>query len=271
MVITDLDGTLLNSTGNLSRRNWEALERLSENNIFIVIATGRSIFSVNKVIPGDCPIDYIVFSSGAGIYDWSRDKIIDSTHLSPELVKQSAMEFHCRNINYFIHAPIPENHIFDYYIFDDRNGTDAWDRIRNYQEFANRIDNISNYCFNNSCQVIGVSQSRSEIYESINKALPSLNVIRTTSPLDQKSLWIEVLPKNVSKASGCQKLCDQLGLNKSHTLGIGNDYNDLDLLNWVGNSFVVGNAPSDLKEKFNIIDENDKDGFSKLIDLKIGD
>ena len=66
MVITDLDGTLLNSGRIVSPENRRALERLGELGVVRVIATGRSLFSFNKVIERDFPVDYLLFSSGGG-------------------------------------------------------------------------------------------------------------------------------------------------------------------------------------------------------------
>ena len=268
MIITDLDGTFLDSSSKISCRNRETVNWLAKNDIITVIATGRSLYSLNQVVPSDLPIDYVVFSSGGGIYDWAKQKLIDFKNLSPEFAKQSAMEFHNREIDYFIHSPIPGNHIFDYYIFDKSGETDSWQRINNYREFANRIDNISDYRFANACQVIGIAQDDLQTYNSIKNALPFLNVIRTTSPLDKKSLWIEVLPQNVSKASACQKLCQKLNIPVAKTIGLGNDHNDVDLLNWVGEPFLVGNSAPDLQNQYNVIDSNDNNAFSKLVKAK---
>ena len=269
MIITDLDGTLLNSSGSISPRNREALEQLAQTEIITVIATGRNLYSLRQVVPAELPIDYIVFSSGAGIYDCQKREIVESHDLAPDFAKQSAMEFHARSIDYFIHSPIPENHFFDYYIFDQNADTDAWERIENYRKFATPINDITEYCFRNSCQVIGISQANPQNYSSIKKALESLSVIRTTSPLDKKSLWIEVLPPDVSKALACAKLCQKLNIKRGQTIGIGNDYNDLDLMKWVGEPFLVANAAQSLQKSFPVIDSNDRDGFGKLIESKI--
>lgn len=265
MVITDLDGTFLNSAGQISAVNRKTMEELAESNIITVFATGRSLYSYQQVIPASLPVDFIVFSSGAGIYECRTKKIVDSNTIDSGFVKQSVNVLHRHRIDFFIHREIPENHFFDYFLFDNSNKTDAWQRIKNYNEFATPINNISNYNFSNSCQVIGITQNVPELCDSIKLELPYLNVIRTTSPLDKESLWIEIFPKQVSKAKACRKLCKLLGVKRNKTLGIGNDFNDLDMLNWVAQSYVVGNAPKKLTKQFPRIETNDNDGFSKLI------
>ena len=69
IVFTDLDGTLLNSDQHPGRRDLEMLHRLGEQGIVRVIVTGRNLFSLSKVLGDDFPVDYVIFSTGAGILD----------------------------------------------------------------------------------------------------------------------------------------------------------------------------------------------------------
>ena len=67
LFITDFDGTLLRSDRTFSDDDLEALHRLGRLNICRVIATGRSIFSFNTVVGPDLPLDFVIFSTGAGM------------------------------------------------------------------------------------------------------------------------------------------------------------------------------------------------------------
>ena len=75
MVITDLDGTLANPEQKISQADLDTLKRLGEMDIIRVIATGRSLYSAIKILDKNLPIDYLLFSSGAGILSW---KTVDS-------------------------------------------------------------------------------------------------------------------------------------------------------------------------------------------------
>jgi hydroxymethylpyrimidine pyrophosphatase-like HAD family hydrolase len=66
LFVTDLDGTLLRSDRTFAQSDLKALHRLGELHIIRVIATGRSIFSFNTVVDSALPIDYVIFSTGAG-------------------------------------------------------------------------------------------------------------------------------------------------------------------------------------------------------------
>jgi hydroxymethylpyrimidine pyrophosphatase-like HAD family hydrolase len=63
-------------------------------------------------------------------------------------------------------------------------------------------------------------------------------------------------------------LCDHLSISYSQTLGIGNDYNDLDMFEFVAHPYLLGNSPSSLKKIYPLVSEtNNQSGFSKVLEL----
>ena len=81
MVVTDLDGTLLDSRGELSAANRATLEALGGRGVVRVVATGRNLYSALGTLPADMPINYLVFASGAGTLEWSSRELLDARHL----------------------------------------------------------------------------------------------------------------------------------------------------------------------------------------------
>ncbi len=80
IIFIDLDGTLIGDNRKVSERNLNSLQRAGDLGITRVIATGRSLFSFRKSIPLDFPIDYLIFSSGAGVMDWKTQQLIYEEH-----------------------------------------------------------------------------------------------------------------------------------------------------------------------------------------------
>ncbi|MCK5731229.1 MAG: HAD hydrolase family protein, partial [Draconibacterium sp.] len=76
LVATDLDGTFLKNDQSISNKNIDALSGLGNAEIVRVVATGRNLRKVKDVLNDDIPFDFIVFSSGAGVYDWKEKKHI---------------------------------------------------------------------------------------------------------------------------------------------------------------------------------------------------
>ncbi len=263
MVITDLDGTLLNTNREVSLEDMKSLYWLGENNIIRVIATGRNFFSLKKVLKDNFPIDYLIFSSGAGVYNWKKKSLMHSQNLPAYEVEQISKILIKNQVDFMIHEMIPENHKFLYHRSNHYN-PDFERRINIYHEFAFELDANSEK-FNHACQILAVFPNNIELFKNIEKQFDDIKIIRTTSPLDGDSIWMEIFPKTVSKGHGIQWLCNNISISSSKTLSIGNDFNDIDMLEFTSQKYVVANAPSELRERFPICASNDENGFSDVI------
>ena len=60
--------------------------------------------------------------------------------------------------------------------------------------------------------------------------------------------WLDLAPVGVSKASGLSYVVDQLGLEPSDVLAIGDGRNDVEMLTWAGRGVAMGHAPDEVKE-----------------------
>ena len=105
-----------------------------------------------------------------------------------------------------------------------------------------------------------------DMVADVRRVLSGLSVIQTTSPLDHTSTWIEVFHPDVSKSGTVAWLAAKLDVDQIDTLAIGNDYNDQDLLEWAADSFVVENAPQDLKARFQTVASNNDGGVAEAIE-----
>jgi hypothetical protein len=89
------------------------------------------------------------------------------------------------------------------------------------------------------------------------------SVIKATSPLDGKSLWIEIFAPSVSKSKAAKWLAETCGVVRDMVCAVGNDYNDEDLLRWAGQSFVVANSPQVLQTQFKTVASNNNGGVAE--------
>lgn len=268
MVVTDLDGTLLSSNSDYSAKNLSILHDLGTRGVIRVIATGRSPYSADKVIPNNFPIDYLIFSSGAGIIRWSDKSIVYANELNAIKVQGIIDVLVNQNVDFMVHEPIPQNHIFHYY-FSGSSNPDFDRRLSVYKDFSSPL--ILGVPYPDSAtQIIAVLPPKPELFYSLEGKLSGVKIIRATSPLDGESIWMEVFPEGISKGHSVDWLCKFLGnIQPNEILAIGNDYNDLDLLNYSTNSYLVANAPDELKSKFNVVASNDESGFAEAVEKVI--
>jgi HAD superfamily hydrolase (TIGR01484 family) len=265
MVVTDLDGTLLHRSGSLGKQDAESLQMLGDRGVLRVIATGRSLYSAYRVLSSETPIDYLVFSSGAGIMEWKSQRIVREHTMEATDVREAAELLLNMDMEFMIHDPIPENHWFHYF-GTGHNNPDFIRRLNIYRDFATPAIGAE-FTYRRACQIVAVEPDGGlrSAYKDIAKKLKSLTVIRTTSPIDGKSTWIEILPPSVSKSLAAEWLRLEHDIPAQQVLAVGNDYNDLDLLTWAHHRYVVGNAPDELKAQFKSVSTNLENGFSDAV------
>lgn len=264
MIVSDLDGTLLSPEQGFRAPDLAGLVRCGDAGIVRVVATGRTLYSARRVLPSDFPIDYLAFSSGAGILDWRTGKLLQARALTAAEVEDAVRVLHRCGVSFMVHEPIPENHRFRYH--DAGCGsTDFRRRCELYREFAIPFE-IGTDSLGPACQALAIAPPDAVQPETVQRALPGLSVIRATSPLDGQSVWIEVFPQGVSKGSAAAWLAAELGLARETTLGLGNDYNDLGLLEWTAHSYVVANAPAALRARYCVTRSNREGGLSAVLD-----
>ena len=90
MLVCDLDGTLLVHGAPFDPLDLRTLRALGADGVVRVIATGRALATAQKVIAADFPIDYLIFSSGAGIMDWRTQELLLAHTMQPVEVAVAA-------------------------------------------------------------------------------------------------------------------------------------------------------------------------------------
>ena len=86
LVAIDLDGTLLNSLGEVSQNTRKALLNAKEKGIEIVLSSGRTIDSVKNLAIELGVDNYLISGNGSVVYDIHKDEIIYDRFLNKEQV-----------------------------------------------------------------------------------------------------------------------------------------------------------------------------------------
>ncbi len=261
-VVTDLDGTVTSSNSKISSLNYLAFEKLRKAGIKIIVATGRNYDSVFEVLKKEDQLDFVVFSAGAGIIDWQQQKVIASNYILYQEIIPLIEELEKFKLDYLIHKEPPFNH---YFIYKSHN----FDNL----DFKNRYSMHQKFIIKNPKELKKVSLVLAILHNHDEKIIDIFkekfgqifNIVKTTSPLNHQNIWLEIYPKSSSKIKGSLKILEMLNIPKEQVLAIGNDYNDLDFLEFFNSSFVVENAPDELKKRFRTTRKNTDNGFYHLM------
>lgn len=253
-VVIDLDGTLLNDERKVGSEDLNTLYNLGKKNICRIIATGRSLYSFNEVLPEDFPIDYLIFAAGAGIMDFKTKKIIKTYSIPSLEVKKIAKKLDALKVDFQLRNTIPDSHKYYYKRYLKENPD--FDRLNShYKKDIYLLNNFED--LPDAARFIIISPDN-KIVNLIEDEFSEFSIIRASSPIDNKSVWMEIYPLNVNKGNSLKYLCKKLSINTHEAIGLGNDYNDVHFLDITGKSFMVKNAPENLKNIYiNTVSNNE--------------
>lgn len=267
LVATDLDGTFLRNDSTISSGNLKALHELGEDGILRVAATGRNLHKVNQVLNEHIPFDFVVFSSGAGVMNWKSKKLIYHQNLKESSSTKLLEYFVLEDLNFHAFYPVPDNHM--HYYYRGKEPCEEFDRYFHFNKaYANEISKID-LPVTELCQFLVILKENEDRFEKlkndIEKLCPEIRVIRASSPITDGYIWLEIFHKSVSKGNGVNEICKLEKINKKYTLGLGNDYNDFDLLEFVEHSFLTENSPKKIRHKYPLMPSNEEDAFATLV------
>ncbi len=262
-LVIDFDGTLLRSDSTLAAEDLGALEAAGRRGAVRVLATGRSLFSLRRTLAGrSLPLDYIVFSTGAGLARAADEEVLEARSLTPSQVGRAAEALTARGLCFMIHEPIPGNHRF------------AWSAAAEVPpDFPRRLALYEGHCrplpgpaagFGPAAQLLAIlPPGRSA--DGLREDLGDLSVVNATSPLDHASTWVEVFAPGVSKGAAVARLAAGLDGDAAASLAVGNDYNDEDILAWAGTARVTANAPEGMRRRHPVVPGNDHGGVAAAV------
>ena len=96
---------------------------------------------------------------------------------------------------------------------------------------------------------------------------------RTEYPARDLSI-LDLLPRGVSKGWALERLAAHLGVDRRETMAIGDNWNDVDMLEWAGQAVLMGNAAQELRTMAKMrgwkqAPPNDEDGVAVVLERAI--
>lgn len=264
LYLSDLDGTLLNRKTALTPNTVAILNTLMEQGLCFSIATARSRSSALPVIEGLHLTNPGVFHNGTFLMEPETGTILSSQVFSLE----QQMTIH-RLLNRYRIPPVcyaflegrerlsyrtgEQSVGMEYYLYNRRNDP----RMRACGSEEELFDGDIYYF---TC--IGSKEELLPIYEEV-KTLKDFRCI-FQQELYRPEYWLEIMPKNASKAHGMQKLKELLHCDR--VVVFGDALNDLPMFEAADEAYAVANAADELKQAATgIIGSNEQDGVANWL------
>ena len=244
LIASDLDGTLFNKKGELSKQNYDAIKTLYEIGVYFVPTSGRSYGEMPKVLKENPYIRYYIGSDGSTIYD-KKTNTTHSLSLPRELSHFILDKFFEYPVNMMLHA---DN---DSYVDADRHNVDDY-KAHNYSE------NWVNFVFETNKPVGNFKEfaytkdveSFVTFFKNHNDLLACKDFFGVHPELlvaQSNKYNLEVFWKNAGKGNAVLKLAEILGIDKSETIAVGDSTNDLTMIKAAGLGLAMENAVDELK------------------------
>lgn len=245
LIATDLDNTVLHQ-GCLVPGTKEAFIKAGENGIEVVVATGRGLLGIPNEIREIKNVKYAITSNGACIHNIQTGERIRQYTLSEDTVTKLVdigNEFNC---TYEIFVDGKGYVSMDYYKDPVKYGMSETltDYIHTYRVPVNDLGafinshkgDIENFAF--------VLKSH-ELHLAVDKAVSQRceDVFVTSSD----DWWVEVMDAESGKGKGLKHICEFLGIDLKDAAAFGDATNDLEMMEYAGYSFAVGNANDECK------------------------
>ena len=315
LIAIDIDGTLLNSQGQVSERNRAALKAAHEEGVEIVIATGRRHTYAMRVLR-DLNLheaNAVVSSNGTVIRT-----IGSATLLHRRQFPVSTARWLCDHL-----GPYRDTAVFT---FDkvDSSGEDlrgalvcevsnilhssvsGW--MRANEPYIRHVDHIGELFAHSPQQrshtAVAVAESdedeaagpiqamlcgtveRMVAAEALLAAHPAVAgvgesvfdgceiVLHRTAYPERDLVILDILPAGCSKASALEHLAELRGCTLADVLAIGDNWNDLPMLEAAGQAVLMGNAPEELhtlarEQNWHIGPSNDEDGVAQAVEAAL--
>ncbi len=266
LIAIDMDGTLLNPDHVVSEANKEAIRAAKAQGIEVFIATGRSYQEAFEPVAAEgLELPYICMN-GAEVRDVTGDLLV-ATYLPEKDI---------RNI-----LSILETYNIDYQIFVDKTVyiKDIQDQIDTFVQLAEEKDLTPN-----------VEEIRREVEDRIKRGI--IRVVESFEPvlaehpqtiykvfgtsfnrgnLDKARAALQEIPSLAISSSGAgnleitniqaqkgialEKLAESKGIPMEQVMAIGDNYNDLSMMERAGRSVAMGNAPEEIQAACDYITE----------------
>ena len=257
VIFTDMDGTLLNKQSQISEATAQAIKEAKAKGVHFLPCTGRVPYDLQKLIDGTVlKMDNYISCNGAVVV--CDNKVIHKVTVKTEYVKK---------ICDFV---IKEGMFIRFYTEDTIYGFDCckipddyWGtmpKMLSYDDGMAMIDK-------SNILKMTIVDNYPEKLKNIEMKLREFtnNEVHFTYT---NARFLEIVTKGENKGKGVKIFCDALGVSTERAIGIGDNENDIALLEACGLPCSVSNGTEAVKKVCKYISpySNDEDGVKDIID-----
>lgn len=247
MIVSDLDETLLGSDRRVSEKNREAIRKARELGVRFVPATGRGYSSIRGTLDElglrEKEQEYVISYNGGAVTENKGERLLHFEGISFE----KAEELFYRGLSYDVCIHVYTKEMVYVYRLN-QNETDYLNGRMEVQEFF--MDNLDFLKGQEIVKILYVNTDYSylkQIEEDLKNITQDLDVSYSSNR------YIEFNQKGVNKGSGLLFLAKLLKIRPEETIAVGDNFNDLSMIQAAGLGVGVNNTVPDMKPLCDVI------------------
>ena len=262
LYVSDLDGTLLRSNERTSHFTNETVNALVKKGVYFSYATARSYNTAHKVTAGMTASFPLIIYNGAFIRDNATGEMLFKNFFDKAAVVALIRDLTDHGIQPIVYSYVDGVEKFTFQMELLNKAT---------KEFALSREGDSRY---------RPVESFDELIAGDIFYITTIDEVEKLAPFYEKyrdryhcfyqrdiysgEQWLEIVPKEVSKANAILRLKELLGCDR--LVVFGDAINDLDMFQVADEAYAVENAVPELKEAATaVIGSNDEDGVAKWL------
>ena len=278
LLALDLDGTLLNSRGDIPEKNLKAIQRAEEKGVLVTIATGRRFrdalpvaLQLNLNAPVICHngalLKYADTLETVAVSIVANETVKEILRVGREFGGDALISADPRGKGVLLYDRISDENVplQKYIAWSKRlHGAEAEEAVHHVENLEDVLDENEtvHVSFSGKCAPMAQLEMLLQDELSVNA-----NVLTTVYPHLDFTL-IDILPPDASKGIGVEKLALLNNLSAENVMVIGDNFNDLEMLEYAGIAVLMGNASPELleREEFYTTLSNDENGVALAIE-----
>ncbi len=264
LVALDVDGTLARAGSAIEPRLLETLRDIAESGVHVVIATGRGWLNMRETARALPRSAYLVLNNGSSTRT-ADGRLLDSREVPHAAANQARLLFRRVGVPaIWIESATSGSR---YLVDGDWRGRAPYDRYLDpkgahvcrlsHAELAPPPAQI----FGLAPPALGV-----ELETKLRSALGNRAAIVVWRSRRLESVGLEVLPPGVTKGAVVASLAHRLNVRAEESLAVGDDLNDLEMLDWAGRGLAIEGSPQPLVDVADGVIATDGSGLRRVLD-----
>ncbi len=266
LIISDIDGTLLDDEGNLPDLNREALAYCRSLGVHTCLATGRRWTTCSRLLDRlkiHDLIDFCILNNGMLVRRIDSGEILFRRDFPIALLLATVERLNALNLDPIVLGHNPDGRTKD--VFYRRDCLLNADFIAKNPEHAVQVSAWEKLSKAHLVELVLIGKR-----QDLDAAAASLATLDVETVILRNSFYaeymLEITPKGVSKLLGAQELLSLLGLGLHQALAVGDSDNDFSLLKHLPMSIAVSNAEDKIKAVVKeMTGSNGEGGFGQAI------